>query len=449
MTEQIDWLQVRESKLLQPHEVDHIIYHYPCSDGFGSAYVGWKYSTIVSGKEITFSPMNIGAPPPSGLEGLNVLVCDYSYKKDVVIELLKKVNKLLIIDHHKSAEKDLKDIDDNLKIFHMDLSGAMLTWHYFFPEQPPPLMIQYIQDRDIWTKKLPNTDDFASWFYTLPFEFNQYDKYLDDNLLLAMINTRGISFGELNNYYTKQATEYCIPKFCKIKDKYYFVGYVNSTICKSDIGHAVFDKYPLIDFSATYSISDATDSTSFSLRSTPKHADVSEIASSLGAGGHSCASGVKINYVTNHLPGECFDNGRLYSEITKLYYNSLMINNKIYSIVYLSSNVYKTKLGTYFLQNKYTDQLTKIPIQTCRSISQHLKKQCPDFVHIAGIWNYNPISDATDFSIVFDKSINEQEKVMINSWFTTNVSKGITYKGMHFRIPLDQSLIIKKNTEDQ
>lgn len=50
----------------------------------------------------------------------------------------------------------------------MTHSGAMLTWFYFFPEIEPPLLIKYIEDRDIWTKALPNTDDFSSWFYTLP-----------------------------------------------------------------------------------------------------------------------------------------------------------------------------------------------------------------------------------------------------------------------------------------
>lgn len=444
MTE-VNWLEIRESKLLQPNEVDCVIYHHPCSDGTGSAYVVWKYfTTYYPAKEITYYPMNIGASPPGGIEGKNVLICDYSYKKDVLLELLKKVNKLLIIDHHKSAEKDLKEIDDKYKIFHMNYSGAMLTWYYFFPEVSPPLMIQYIQDRDIWTKKLPNTDDFASWFYTLPFDFKEYDKYLDDNLLMEMINTRGISFGELNNYYTEQAVEYCVPKFSKIKDKFYFVGYVNSTICKSDIGNKIFDRFPFIDFSAVYSISDTTDSTSFSLRSTIKHADVSEIASSLGGGGHACASGLKVNYVTNHLPGEVYDTGRLYFEITKLYYGSIEINGKQYNIVYLPSNVYKTKLGTYLLQNKYIDVSTKESIQNSRVISQKLQKQCPDFVHISAVWNYNPVDDETDFALVLDKSINEAEKFIIDNWFTTNTSNGVVYKGMHFKIPLNQTIIKKQ-----
>ena len=115
---------------------------------------------------------------------------------------LGKVNKLLIIDHHKSAERELSDIPDNLKIFDMNHSGAMLTWFYFYPNVESPLLIKYIEDRDIWTKALPNTDDFHSWFCTVPREFEEYNKYLDDDLLTSMIKTKGIRYGELNQCYT-------------------------------------------------------------------------------------------------------------------------------------------------------------------------------------------------------------------------------------------------------
>lgn len=443
-----DWKEIVKTKELQPEEVDVVIYHSPCSDGTGSAYVAWKYlSTKFPERHVSYFPMNIGAPPPLGLEGKNVLICDYSYRKDVLLDLMKKVKKLLVIDHHKSAEKDLKDIDDKYKIFHMGHSGAMLTWFYFFPEYHAPLMIEYIQDRDIWTKKLPNTDDFASWFHTLPFDFNEYDKYSDDVVLKNMINVKGISFGELNNYYSNQAVDYAVPKFCRIKDKYYFVAYVNSTVCKSDIGNLIFNKFPLIDFSAVYSISDSSDSTSFSLRSTDKHADVSEIAFSLNGGGHRNASGLKMNYVTNRLPGEVYDNGRLYNELKNIYYKTLTINEKTYNVVYMACSIYKTKLGTYLLQNKYMENGK--PVQVCRDISMKLDRSYPDDVQIACVWFYNPLRNETDMSIVLNKSVDEQEKAIIDTWFTCDVNKGVVYNGMHVQIPLDRTLIVRDHEAEE
>lgn len=440
MTETLNWKEIIAQKTLQPDEVDVVIYHHPCSDGTGSAFVAHKYlSTKFPDKNISYLPMFIGAYPPSGLEGKNVLICDYSYKKDILIELLKKVKKLLIIDHHKSAEKDLKDIDDKLKIFRMDFSGAMLTWYYFYPEVGPPLMIQYIQDRDIWTKKLPNTDDFASWFYTLPHDVTEYAKYLDDKLLLEMIQVKGKQFGELNNYYTHEAVEHSIPKFCKIREKYYFVAYVNSTVCKSDVGHEILHKFPLADFSAVYSISDASDRTDFSLRSTERHVDVSEVASSLGAGGHRNSSGLKLLSVTNRLPGETYNSGRLYNEISKLYYGSMEMNGKQYNIVYLLSNLYNWELGSYFLQDRYV--LNNKPVQVCRDVSMKLGKQCPDFVHMSAIWNYDPTVNETNFTIVMDKTISKEERLSIDNWFSVNVADGITYSGIFYKIPLNSKPI--------
>lgn len=413
-----NWKEIIQTKQLQPHEVDTVIYHSPCSDGAGSGYVVWKYFTLnYPGKVITYHPMSIGASPPSNLENKNVLVCDYSYKKNITLNLLKKVNKLLIIDHHKSAEKELSEIEDKYKIFDMNHSGAMLTWFYFFPETEAPLMIKYIEDRDIWTKKLPNTDDFASWFHTLPLDFKEYDKYLDNDLLKAAIETKGLAFRELNNYYIDQALEYAIPKFCKIDKKYYFVAYVNSTINKSDIGNKVFEKYEHCDFSATYSISDVNNGTSFSLRSTEKRADVSEIATALGGGGHMRASGIYTNYVTNHLPGIVYDSGQLYTLLSNLHFNTITINNTPLNVAYLNCLLYKHELATYLMQKKYNDVTTAEHLYAIKNKNELCKL---DLVIVFGYdWNTN----ITEYIIYFGDSLNLLVRKSISGKYNISITE--------------------------
>lgn len=350
-----DWKDIIKTKELQPDDVNVVIYHDPCTDGRGSRLPAQKYlSTKFPEKKIDYYPMHIGANPPPGLDGKNVLICDYSYKIGVLRDLLKKVNKLLIIDHHKSAEKDLQEIDDKYKIFRMDHSGAMLTWFYFFPEIEPPLLIKYIQDRDIWTKALPNTDKFASWFNTLPFEYDVYNKYLEDEkLLLESIEDKGTSFEELNDYYAKQAIEFAVPKFCKIGNKYYLVAYVNSTVLKSDIGSKVFNTYPFVDFSVTYSINDFSNSTSFSLRSTDDRADVSEIAFANNGGGHPTSSGMTVNYVTNTLPSTMIGDSQTHKLFDKICFKNVDFNGKQFTVAYLNSPLYKHELASYLLQKRY------------------------------------------------------------------------------------------------
>jgi hypothetical protein len=448
-------------KLLQPDEVDTVLYHFPCSDGKLAALAAWKFFSInLPNKQVDYIPMQIGAPPPPNLEGKNVLICDYSFRKDVLNDLLQTVNKLLIIDHHKSAEKDLIDIDEKYKIFDMDHSGAMLTWFYFFDDLEPPLLFEYVQDRDIWTKALPFTDEFHSWFSTLPMEFSEYDKYMDDDLLSDMIQLKGVAFKELNDHYIKQAVEYAVPKFCKIKDKYYFVAYVNSTILKSDIGHELFQKYPLVDFTAIYSIGDFAESTSFSLRSTKKHADVSEIAFSLGGGGHAEASGVKVPFITNHIPGELYDSGRLYYELQNVYFRNFNIGGMPYSIVYMPSYIYKKELGQYLLQTKYhynaggktkaisvaqsmymylmylNESSTTPKKEDQMGLQQFLEQQqekCGE-IHMSVIWSYDPTTGRTSFSIRLCDSLKKQ-KSKFDALFSANLDNEIEYVGFFETLP--------------
>jgi len=218
---------------------------------------------------------------------------------------------------------------------------------------------------------------------------------------------------------------------------------VNSTICKSDIGNKIFDKFPLTDFSAVYSISDHTDDTSFSLRSTNDRADVSEIAFSLGGGGHAQASGVRVNYICNVLPGNVYDNGQLYEELKYIYHNTLDINGKPYNVVYLASSMHKTKLATYLLQNKYKQT------QVFTDILTKLGNNCSDRAQIAAVWVYNPVLDITKFTIVLDTSVNTQEKLTINDYFGCDVNYGLICNGLQKFLPTDKKLIVKKSNDSK
>ena len=417
MSEEVkDWCSIIKSKSLQPDEVDYIIYHSPCSDGTGSGLIAWKYLTNkFPDRKIKYYPANINAYPPPDLEGRNVLICDYSYKKDILLEIIKKAKNLLIIDHHKSAQKDLVEISDKYKIFDMNHSGAMLTWFYFYNNIPAPLLIKYIEDRDIWAKKLDLVDEFVSWFYTLPHDFNEYNKYLDDNLLMEMVKTKGVNFLELNNNYINQALEYVVIKFNKIKDKYYFIGYINSTVLKSDIGNKIFDKFPLINFSAIYSINDYDNSTTYSLRSNEISTDVSEISTLLNGGGHRNASGNKVFYIVNHLGINYDNNSQLYTLLDYIYFDRIELNNNNkLDIVYLNTNIYKYELSAYLLQKRYTNNNNK-DIQEATHLYQtkntiiNNNKEINEF-HVCAIWDYNVNLDTTCYLVLFSNSYNKELK---------------------------------------
>lgn len=295
--------------IIKPEEVDLVIYHGRCSDGFTSALAAYVYFSKsdgynVNGKKVEYYAASFNQAPPD-VTGLNVIICDFSYKYDILLEMLKKANKLAIIDHHISAQLDLKNIPESNKVFDMCHSGAYLTWKYFYPDQDVPLFVKYVEDNDIWLKKMPNTEEMTCYTYSLPFEFEEYAKMLDETYIREVAIPVGTGMKRQNDIYIQDAIRTMTPRLVKINDNYYLVAYVNSSVCKSEIGNQVLTRFPFCDFSAIYSISD--DHTSFSLRSHDDKANVSEIAVQFGGGGHRNAAGLTVNnsqYLPIHHVGE-------------------------------------------------------------------------------------------------------------------------------------------------
>jgi hypothetical protein len=162
------------------------IYHGNCADGFGAAWVVHRY---FSG-EVDFHAGVYQSPPPD-MRGRKVIFVDFSYKREVMMELLTGDNRpesVLLLDHHKSAVEDLKAdgcyiIDmgayegvndwprflhnvamDTIEggprvytVFDMNKSGAGLAWDFFFPHEHRPCLIDRIEDRDLWRFRFPDT----------------------------------------------------------------------------------------------------------------------------------------------------------------------------------------------------------------------------------------------------------------------------------------------------
>lgn len=346
-------------EILSPEEVNYVIYHNPCSDGVTSAWCAWKYfRENHPDKEIKYHGAHPAHLPPEDITGACVLMCDISFPKRILDWMLKRVKKLYILDHHKSSENELESLPSHMKLFDMTKSGAMLTWEYFFPSTPPPLLIQYVQDKDLWRKKMPDWELFFAWFPTVKCTKEDYDKYSDDNLLLSTMKERGPACAEYADSIIRASSEYARVKLVKVRgyDKttgLYMVPHLCSSVLKSELGNHLITKYPLADFSAIYSVSDNSNCTAFSLRSTPKNTNVSLFAIKFGGGGHPCASGMELQYITNTIPGVVVSHQEhdIYKELSYIYSGD-MIDGK-YRVVYTPSKYSGTKLCSWLLQDKY------------------------------------------------------------------------------------------------
>jgi oligoribonuclease NrnB/cAMP/cGMP phosphodiesterase (DHH superfamily) len=348
-------MQVDFSKLeVIPNEIDLVIYHGNCSDGFSSALAVYTYfkptnGVNVNGKKVEYFSASFNQSPPD-VTGKNVLICDFSYGESILQKMISKAKTLSIIDHHKTARKCLKNISCKNKYFNMNHSGASLTWAFMFPEQASnlPLFIRYVEDHDIWLHKIENSEAMAGYYYSLPFEFEEYEKLLDEKYI-AEIMPVALGMKKQNDVYVKSAMSCATLKFYKIKGEYHLVAHVNSTVLKSEIGNNLLSKFPYCDLSAVYSLRDGI--TTFSLRSEDVKTDTTFIASKFGGGGHRNASGMAVND-SNEIPGKLIDENLTYK---LLELNSVTIKpGELFARVETNFNVHQ--IGQYMLQNVYFEE---------------------------------------------------------------------------------------------
>jgi len=434
--------------------INFVIYHSPCSDGTGSMWAAWRFlSKEYPDRQVTYYKGVYDKPPPdlSELAGKNILICDFSYNEKILNSIIKVANNLLILDHHVTARENLKNIPDRYKVFDMNHSGAFLTWKYFFSQEPVPLMIDYIQDRDLWTNKLEYINEYAAWFFDLPHEAQVYEQYFDNDIFLNMLKTKGKYMVEKTQHLVNQASNYASVKFQKINETYLFIAYLNTTVFKSELGNKIILDNKYADFAAVYSINDFYDSTLMSLRSTSRHYDTTKVSSFLGAGGHSNASAVKLLYVTNTLPGVTLDNGKLYKDLDKIYFKDITLDTKILNIVYLNSNSCRHELGVYLLQEKYVDLNTSTSISTsiqeCIAIYRE-RENLRDFymkVHMSVISTYDGNKDETVYKVTFDKEFKKENESVVEQ---LRVMFNIDESGYATYIGFQKELVKKRNLKE-
>jgi len=261
---------------MEPSSVNLVIYHAGCTDGFGAAYAAWK----LLGDRAEYYAAKYGEPPPD-VTGKNVVVLDFSYDNVTTKSLIKSAKSFLIIDHHKSAMVELHDV--TCTRFDMNHSGAMLAWKFFHPGKDAPRMIKFIEDRDLWKWEIPYSKEFSAAFDMVKFDFEEFDKYLDDSEV-DNAQERGAYILAYSKTVISKISKHASPRKIGGKD----VLVVNSPHWMSEIGAALS---PKCDFALIWYYDHETHQVKVSLRAHHEDSDVSEVAKRFGGGGHRLAAG--------------------------------------------------------------------------------------------------------------------------------------------------------------
>ncbi|CAG8784258.1 21095_t:CDS:2 [Cetraspora pellucida] len=283
---------------IDPGTLDCIIYHKDCSDGFGAAYSAWKRL----GNNAVYHAAQHSTPPPQDIQDKRIGIFDFSYPKTTLKELKKQAKIIAVVDHHKSARDDLLSEDEDTKnyFFDMNKSGARLAWEFFWPDKEVPLLIRYIEDKDLWRFSLPKSREFSAFWVTIPFQFELYDQYVKDESLIEKAIESGtiilnyvqnrVSFIKDKDMFKRKMTVNIIDDDKKPQIKNYTVFVTNAPLWQSDLGNSLAN-IDGSDFGMVFSYDGTLKRYNVSLRSTNEKADVSQVAKAFGGGGHRNASG--------------------------------------------------------------------------------------------------------------------------------------------------------------
>jgi len=164
---------------------DIILYHQYCSDGWCAIAIADLYYVSLE-KEGGTKPLYVGVTAGKTDTAVDKLIAEEDpdssvFAFDLTFEYYP-AKKLLnhfkgkIYDHHLSTESCYRqpadESDEEFRktqimfsdrlVYDKSVSGATLAWKCYYPHKPIPLLVQYIQDRDLWTWLLPYSKEVCA-----------------------------------------------------------------------------------------------------------------------------------------------------------------------------------------------------------------------------------------------------------------------------------------------
>jgi oligoribonuclease NrnB/cAMP/cGMP phosphodiesterase (DHH superfamily) len=262
-----------------------VLFHASCSDGFCAAWLMWKYYPGLC----EFIPVQYNEPMPAMDLSQNVVVADFSYPRNEMLAANLKFKSFLVFDHHKTSREDCASLP--FCTFDDSVCGAMLIWRWLLSINADlrdcdiPWIVKYIQDRDLWRWKLPNSKEINAVIRSYPFDFQVWDDIEASGF--GELIVAGEAILRYRQILIDQHTKYARPiRLCG------FNGLAAACTAGEIISEVAEKLAELCDFGACY-FDKGDGYRVYSLRSR-NGTDVSAIAKSFGGGGHRAAAGFTI-----------------------------------------------------------------------------------------------------------------------------------------------------------
>ena len=264
-----------------------VLYHASCWDGFGAAWAAW----LKFGERAVYKAVQYGQGLPAlDWTGKTVYILDFAYSRAELEAIAAQASALLVIDHHATAREALDNpaAGNFAAIFDGDHSGAALTWAYFHPDTPMPLMLGYVEDRDLWRWQMPDSKAYNAALRVYPLEFALWCELAERSAAELISEGQGV-LREQQRIIDSHVRHAVVQEFYGHQ-----VPVTNASMLYSEIGHALCDANPDAPFAVAYFIIEATPEKSrqvvYTLRRSRGDFDLGAFAKEHGGGGHAAAA---------------------------------------------------------------------------------------------------------------------------------------------------------------
>lgn len=308
---------------------NYVIFHHNDADGFRAACMvqKWMDAQQKNGSVLaTWIPFNHGKDEGILLEacaGKNVFVLDFTPPSNILGEMIERAEAISILDHHRSAIETLLAVPIITEhLFHRDdrsLASANPRAGEPLNDSPtfsvlldlehsgcqiartvlglqPDWLTDYIEDRDLWLFKLPNSKEINAKVQSLPRWFEAYDELESEGPEIAYRD--GVAILDYQKILVKRIAHKADLGVFHL----YPTLFVNTPVLSSEVAGYLRDQgAPLV---VTWHKTGTDDRVEVGLYSTEDGPDVSELAKLYGGGGHRGAAGfsIPIDVWISYLP---------------------------------------------------------------------------------------------------------------------------------------------------
>lgn len=189
-----------------------IFYHFPCPDGFGAYVIALKKLRLIKAdcKYIPYDHRD--EIPREKVKNQNILMIDCCYNRKKLETLKSLAANVYVLDHHQGAKDECGDLD--FCYFDISKSGIRLAWEFFFPEEPIPAFVYYIEDRDLHAKNYPESNNFCAYVDQLSYDPNKWLDLLSVHVgtkACYEIITKGTAYNDIHARITNDIAEAAFP----------------------------------------------------------------------------------------------------------------------------------------------------------------------------------------------------------------------------------------------